>query len=194
MKIINKTHYDTEALRKLMTSCVREVRRVEGKSWNLRTQDIYIRYKRKGQYWVGGYAYYDSKCIVMKVPKTWTPDPGQDSYHQDFSWKFADTFIHEIGHNLGYKHRRVEGNKLLCTIEHRYQDWLKANIDSTRFPLPVKGKEKTKKEDVLAKRYQKSLKAQIKAQRRFKLAKTLLGKWTAKVKYYEKSYQFAKPK
>jgi hypothetical protein len=197
MKITNKTHYDTESLRRLFTACLQEVQKTE-KNPVISHPKVTVVYKRGGQSWVGGYAYYNSGTIKMKLPKAWKARIGlyittlDSESFQDFSRKIADTFIHELGHCIGIHHKRTPDMWGLQTIERAYQGWLKENVDSARFPIPIQEKPKASKEDLTAKRYTKALGGLNRASRRLKRAQTLFKKWTAKVRYYERSQARAK--
>jgi hypothetical protein len=179
MKIVNETRYDTKTLRKIGALCLAEFARRE-RTNKKRARSYKIVFKtHKGQGWVGGYAYYNSKWLTVKLPLKY------DRTRFTFVQSVADVIFHEIGHCLGIRHRLNRGRKH-DTIESEYEDWIRETFDSS-WELPLEEKKKKEKQDVQLVRFAKAKTNAERAMSRYKRAKNLLDKWNSKVKYYEKA-------
>ena len=183
MKIINETDWDTKNLKKIFLLCLNKVRKVEGRyKTAFDCPKVYIRYNRR-HWWIGGYAYYHSNVMTIKLPRDanyWDMGNLYGDKKTDFSQTIAATYIHELGHNLGEKHHGG-----INTIEHCFMDWIKQNIGSEKYPIVKRIKVDKPKLDMRVKRYQLALNNFERAETRFKRAKTLWKKWMNKVKYYQ---------
>lgn len=156
MKVTNKTNYDTQYLCKLFIACEKH----EGT--NHKYRQVEVRYNR--YYQVGGYAWYNSRSVVMKLPR-------EDA---DTS-RVAQVYIHEVGHNLGLHHKDMASSFKIDT------SWLvKENIPTKKAKAP---KPKLNITEVRAKHAQKKLDEHLK---KLKREKNLVKKYQRKVKYYEK--------
>lgn len=175
MRIVNKTKWNTKQLRTIFTKCLQEIRKTEDIKW-WRKLTVHVVWHRS--WWVGGYAYYNSTLLIMKMPRKSFTEPVRDGL--DFTQAVADTFIHEFGHCFGIKHGPSRK-----TIEHVYRDWIKATFSNETYPLSLDKAEKVMKENVIVKRYNQAMANCTRAATRVKRAKTIFEKWTRKVKYYE---------
>jgi len=195
MRITNSTSWDSNSLKKLFSKCRQEIVRREGKRGELSKPKVSIIYQRgaRRQDWIGGYAYYNSNVLTMKMPhEKFETTHITDKKVLDFSQCVADTYIHEVGHNLGVHHTSAAGfnNR---TIEHMYRQWVLDNISNEKFPLyKVEPKAIAKpKVDLKQKRYEQALKRLAKAEKEMKSSKRLFDKWRIKVRYYERSFAMA---
>ena len=174
MKVINKTNYDTRYLRSLFIKCEKH----EGTNHKYRNVKVIYGHT----YWVGGYAWYNSHSVVLKLPKRQTIKmtvyhTGEKKISEQgaSSHQVARTYIHEVGHNLGLHHKDMPSS---------------GSIDVSWLPdefIPLK-KAKTLKPkpniiEVRARHAQKKLDEWNKKSAR---AKNLVKKYKRKVKYYEK--------
>ena len=190
MIIKNSTPWRTEDLRKIFNRCVQDVDRVEKPNNQLRKRKEFSldilnsdRFCGKASRW--------RQWIMVKIPR------GMDwnnpiTKNVDF-WKennpkrvFAHIIIHEYYHILGYKYQDKMNYKFDTT-----KQWDVSWVDE----YLIREKEVVKKEvvDIKLLRYQRAIQNLCKAETRFKRAKTLYGKWTAKVKRYEVVYNFKRP-
>jgi hypothetical protein len=174
MKLVNKTDWDSKQLKTIFIKCLQEIRKTEDlKRW--RKLVVYIVWHKS--WWVGGCAYYHSTSLTMKLPRK--PIDGTYRDGMDFVQNIVDIFIHEFGHCLGIKHGPQHKK-----LEHMYRDWIKETFSNEKYPLLIREKKVTK-ENAIVKKYQQAVVNCAKATTRFKRAKTILEKWTRKVKYYE---------
>jgi len=174
MRITNKTNYDTRYLRRLFLTCEKHIFAeylVHGES---KHRHVTVKYHKTD--YVGGYAWYNSASIVMKLPYPESLHLGSIRKKNKVSArKVAQTYLHEVGHNIGLKHNKMKPSR-------------KINVDwwpDESVPLKEKkpAKPKLSITEVRAAKAQKKLDEWQCKQRR---AKTFVKKYQAKVKYYEK--------
>ncbi len=208
MKIENSTRWTTGSLRKIFGACMKELRRREGKTlkpfdrWRIAVVD-------HRTFWVGGYAYYNSTALTLKVPvpdgqrfrrtispiKRWPPKKSEVKIlppDLKFSQEVADVFFHELGHCLGVRHvtarqERVSDGRPFCvgvTIELSFRKWIQEAI--TEDFILVEKITTAPTRDFQIERQLRAVANLKKAETRHKRATTLLKKWRKKVRYYDK--------
>jgi len=181
MKIKNKTAYDTRRLRAVLIACAREVWKREGSHY-IKPKNLHVDvHYHRGASWVGGYAWYNSSSIVLKLPR-----PTRLYRYKEplaFERNVADVFIHELGHCLGIKGHR---NGRHDTHEHLYQDWIAAAVFE---PIGLAEVRQKPKPDLRTQRYEHAKRTAEKHQRNLNRTKTLLKKWQRRVRYYERTMQ-----
>jgi len=156
MKVINKTNYDTRYLRSLFIKCEKH----EGT--NHKYRQVKVIYHKT--YWVGGYAWYNSHSVVMKLP-----------HDKCLTKSVAQTYLHEVGHNLGLHHKEMPSSGSIDV------SWLPNETVPFKKLRPPKPKQSII--EVRTKHAQKKLEEWNKKLVR---AKTFVRKYQRKVKYYEK--------
>jgi hypothetical protein len=156
MKITNKTQYDTRYLRRLFLACENH----EGT--NPKRRHVCVQPKSGGG--VGGYAWYNSHSVVMKLS-------GVKADARDV----AQVYIHEVGHNLGLRHKDMAACK---------------DIQIDFWPdeaVPLKAAKPTKPKPSIVE--QRAAKAEAKLTewtKKLNRAKTYVKKYQRKVRYYQK--------
>lgn len=173
MKLTNKTHFSTAALRKLLTVCLREFRRREVNPWQLDHIEVTVMHGRSK--WIAGRAWINNRFVRMILPKKFT------AYNVDAAQAFARVFIHELGHCVGMRHMKGHAG------EREFKEWIRANIDEERFPLPIAESKRKPKGPLQEKRYLQAVANSKRAETRLKRAQTLAKKWRTKVRYYERA-------
>jgi len=130
---------------------------------------------------VGGYAWYNSSSVVMKLPRykvesliNYHTKEKTTSITVASAHRVAQVYIHEVGHNLGLHHRDMQSS---CIIDVSW--WPNEDIPIRQMIV----KSKPNIIEVRAAKAQKKLDEWLKKSKR---AKTLVKKYAAKVKYYEK--------
>ena len=207
MRIENSTRWTTRSLRKIFGACMKELRRREGKTlkpfdrWRIAVVD-------HRTYWVGGYAYYNTTALTLKLPvpdgqrfkrtnstiKSWPPKKSEVTIlppDLKFSREVADVFFHELGHCLGVAHstapqRRVRDDRAVClgvTIELSFREWIQEAI--TEDFILVEKITTAPRRDFQVERYLRAVANLKRAETRHRRATTLLKKWRKKVRYYE---------
>jgi len=173
MKVINKTDYDTRYLRSLFIKCEKH----EGTNHKYRNVKVIYAHT----YWVGGYAWYNSRSVVMKLPKRRTIKmtnyhPGDKKIEVGVSnQRIAQTYIHEVGHNLGLHHKDMPRSSTIDV------SWLPDEF------IPLKKSKAAKpKPNIVEVRAIKAQKKFDEWSKKLARAKTFVKKYRAKVKYYER--------
>ncbi len=158
MKVINNTNYDTRYLRSLFIKCEKH----EGTNYKYRQVTI----KSNSSTWrIGGYAWYNSGSIVIKLPKK-----------EANIRRIAQVYIHEVGHNLGLHHKDMPFSNAIDV------SWLPLDVNA-----PFKKSEAQKpKPNIIEVRATKAQKKLDEWTKKMSRAKTFVKKYRTKVKYYEK--------
>jgi len=170
MRIENRTHWSTRNLKSFVVKvCDREMVTPEYRK-RLRVTFNYA--KRIGaDYWVGGYATYNSHYMTIHLPK--------DKVHKR---GLAHTIAHEMAHNHGVRHRSMHG-----PLYGYAPGWEELYAWADELPLekkaPVVPAKPTKLQAAQAKLA--GARAALKAwETKKKLAMTKTQKWKDKVYYY----------
>ena len=182
MIVKNETNWNTEQLKNIFQLCFNKVKETE--KWKFKTLTVKVKNHRR--YWVGGYAYYNSNFIAIKMPSLALLEKEKVKWDCnytgfDLSRKVADTFLHEIGHCLGIHHHNKDAGERL------YQDWIKQNISVETHPLSVIANEPPiDKAIILKRKYDTATQNLKKAATRMKRAETIYKKWDRRVRHYGK--------
>ena len=165
MKVINKTHWRTDQLTKLL----HEVAKLELDPEKKKNIIVTFKYSR-GRH--SGYAYIGGQNAVIRVPKAGPVNVVH------LAWVIA----HEFAHLRGLRHREMRGSKYMWAGRH-YFDW------AGTYPIEKKpAKEKPKAADVQDVRYKRVLELKKAWQTKLKRAQTAIKKLNAKQKYYERAF------
>lgn len=184
MKILNKTYYETNSLRKLFTRCLKEQSKIEGEllDWQKKKLTVHIGYSRAkdNRSYVSGKAIVNGKTIWMFIPKDITRDLAAFAFvpanTKPLVRDIAYVFLHELGHIRGFMHRKM----------YRQTFIEMANSFAHEFSIKIKAPIVKQKEDVQVKRYHHVLKVLTEKQTIFKRLQKQIQKYTVKKKYYEK--------
>jgi hypothetical protein len=165
MKIINKTDWRTDDLRRIISRVARDELNAEHR----RCMRVVIGYSRRNRY--TGYAWYNSNDAVLRV--------GRDSVDPI---KLALLAAHELAHCRGTKHRDMHTRRYDFREEYReYYAWA---VD-----MSIRKKEPKKKQTREEKTSKKLVRAaaQVRVwETKVKRATTWLKKWKRRVKSLEK--------
>ena len=176
MKIINKTDYDTIALRKIFTEVIRRDNKHEGKipSLSMRLMHVYINYQKTDDRYYRGRAKvgldYGIPFIKLWIPRR-DPDPRY----------IASLFEHEFHHVRGYEHSAYTKSERKGLLIEPFE-WASA------YSIPVKDKKEKPKKDHVRTRFDHAVKMLDKYEHALARTLKLAKKWKKKVDYYEKKY------
>lgn len=178
MKVKNETDYLTKDLKKIFTRLAWAVHRKENSYYsNPAYLEVRIIYQNRNHgVWVGGWAWLRSNSIQIEMPR---PEYLKENDLMAVPKELGKTFVHELGHCIGLKkhHNRK-------TIEPYFEK----EIEEATKDVVLRFKEvkEKPKQDIQILRWERAKANLERALTRFARAKTLLKKWTKKVKYYEK--------
>lgn len=161
MKVKNHTNYDTRYLRRLFIVCEKH----EGTDYCYR--EVEVLNKKGGG--VSGRAWVSSRYVNMYLPS------GRGPEHSLKSHSIAQVYIHEVGHNLGLRH------KDMGSVSSIDVSWL---VDE---PIPIKKSKPPKpKPNIVEVRATHAQAMLDKWQKKMNRAKTFVKKYQQKVRYYDK--------
>ncbi len=180
MKVVNKTGYDTGALRKFFRAGLKDI----GAELDKKITVVYSHGTRHG-----GWAYYpcgdqlQGRTIRLTIPK----DPANLDLKE-----LALTFEHEAYHTLGLRHADMDEETKLCKgPKPAWAEGLEIPFHALEV-APLSGP--VPKEERIARREAHARKLAERWARRLKTAQKQLKKWEAKVRYYERTYHPAAAK
>ena len=141
MKIINKTQWDTRALRKVFTAVYRESVKYDGKhDWRLKITVVYAR----GWGGYSGCAYLNSGTMRIRLPK-----PGNLRGETLDIFNLAHLFEHELAHCRGQNHDtmgKLNNWKFAVAEEYPY-------LDPQTHAVPLKAEKPKIRRDVQVDRH-----------------------------------------
>lgn len=171
MKIINYTNWKTENIRIIL-------RIVAAKELDpdqiKRLQITLVNVNRRHNNWVGGYAWYHSNRMVLKLPKRGPIDPCE----------LAKVAAHEMAHTHGMKHRDMKGSRRYTNTE----GWRELYAWAAEYPIEQKPEPaKPTLADKRLKKLEAAQSALLRWQRKAKLANTKMKKYKLTIKRIEKA-------
>jgi len=198
IKIDNKTDYDTVWLRKIFNRSKKMAeRRLRKHHLPIERLRADVVYGQSLTNWTGGYAYYHSNYMKLKlmrppekmIIRNWyCPTLKEDRVKamKGMAKSVAEVFIHELYHCYGYKHEDKEMflPRKKIWIEYTYNyDWTeKYPVQfKTEKPKPVKPKI-----DIQVVRYQRVLELLKEKHNKLKRIQNQIKKYMNKKRYYEK--------
>lgn len=180
MKVINKTHWDTLDLKKVLIRALDEDDKVEGKYEYRSYLEVTISYSKGYPSWVvkryqeqnkelpirkrySGNAWVNGTRMTLRVPR------------EEFNVEhFVEVFIHEMSHIRGIRSHRAIG-----TVEDEDLKWTK-NYSVRQKEAKVKPKP-----DLQLRRYEHVLEMLKAKKSQLKRLQNQIKKWNQKRKYYE---------
>jgi hypothetical protein len=172
MRIVNKTKWCTEDLRRVFVKCC-EVRGVDQSRYVVEV----VSARGRALHGLGSYT---RPWVRMKVPPKFERFGAVGEVVEVLDhlpeWameSLAKIFLHEVDHTLGLQHRDM------ADLWEFTVDWVKEYSVGRE---PVKEKPKV---DLVVKRSEHAQKMLARHQKVLKRTQTLVSKWKAKVRYYE---------
>lgn len=167
MKILNKTHWNSEQIKALLYAVARQ-EQLPGDF--TRRLHCTIKYRRNGGY--GGSAFYNSHYMKLKMPRTGPVD----------SVTVAKIMAHEMAHCQGVKHRQMHGPRYSWEDGWR-EIWAMAN----NYTIEAKAVVANERSLTTSSDQMEKCRLMIgKWERKAQLAKTYIKKWSRRLAYYEK--------
>ena len=181
MKITNKTNLNT----KLLGAFIRKVaEREQLTNDEIDKFNVRIIYRRQSRRWekdhTGGHAWLKTWTFCLKVPKDIMPDKPC----------LAHTIAHELAHCQGVCHGSAMNNPQYGWREGWKEYWKWTEELPLSFNAPEE-KSKLVGNALILKRLEHCQVVFAEWERKTRLAKTKLRKWSQKVKYYERQLQKA---
>lgn len=170
MKLINRTPYDTRALRRIITAVHRILAKTEGRlaTWRYLRITVETRRARWNEGAVSGWASYSGTRMMLRLP--------HPRRHHVGAHRVAWLAEHELHHAYGRRHGH---------FSEELPEWWRQHVGSD--PLPLKPTKTRPPRDLVAERRQKAERLLRQWERRLKLAQTKVRHYRKKVRYYERS-------
>jgi len=104
----NETHLVTKDLKRFIKRCLEEFNKYYFVKHAYRNKlNISVVYKKLDNY-IGGYAYYNSRTIQIKIPKDFKQiDSTLSGRQYSYIFEFAQTMFHELEHCEGKYHKEM---------------------------------------------------------------------------------------
>ena len=181
LKMHNKTEWSGRELRKLFLAALK----AEGAGNAKRCYNIHVEYRTSPCYTLGvtGMARLDGSTIWMYLPTPARlashlyPSSAEPCYEtkDKFVKQVAKVFVHELGHNLGLKHKEM------VRVSSIDVSWSAGMVLTHKRPAP-----KVKK-DLQVVRSENAKRHLAEHEKKLKREQGLVRKWRKKVRYYEKA-------
>lgn len=184
MKIINKTHWNTKSIHKLIAETLKRSNKIEGVFKRRKYLEIEIVYSKKRQgdfskpeHHFTGNATYNGNHMKLRIPRD-----------KIDSRVFARVFDHELYHLRGWHHNKlgVIGGRFLDVKNLEKDNWALEFSITLNEEEPKPNIEKSKsKIDLQLKKYNHVLTLLKDKKSKLKRLQTQINKWTQKRRYYE---------
>ncbi len=173
LSLTNRSHWDTEDLRRIITAGL-DARVGAWTSWS-----VTVKTARGGH--IRGWAWLHTTRLQLTIPR---PLNEESVLSHDSVITLARVLLHEIDHNLGLGHRAM------CKWYKIDVPWAEKLLAEG---LQIHCKEAAPKivVDVRLKRSEHARAMLVRHERALKRQQTIVRRWRAKVKYYERSFQKA---
>lgn len=181
MKVINKTNWDTNDLKRVLTKALDEDDKVEGKYKYRNYLKITISYSRGWPSWA--IKHYKKQNKVLPVREiysgsAWVKGTGmtlrvpREKFNVEW---FVRIFIHEMSHIRGIRSHRAIG-----TVKDEDLEWTK------KYSVTQKEARVKPKVDLQLKRYNHVIGMIEQKEKILKRLRNQIKKWNTKKRYYEK--------
>jgi len=177
MKVVNETHWRTDHLRRFLYAVGREELEPE----DLRRLHVRVIYGRGRHYRygsTGGYAWYNSTQMVLKMP--------QEIVISYTRRSLAMTIAHEMAHCRGMQHRDMRDSPRYSFVDGWWERYAWANDLPLEKKAPKKKKPRLTGEALAAERAEHFRGLLAQWETRAKRAATAIKKYRAKIRYYER--------
>jgi hypothetical protein len=171
VRIMNKTEWHTENLRKILQRVAeKELDPEQIKALHVTIVTVH----RRGQQWISGYAWPHSNSMVIKLPSKGPID----------SVELAHVAAHEMAHTHGMLHSDMKGCRRYAWVK----GWEELYAWAAEFPVEKRAaRPKPSLDQKRQVRLEQAQKALARWQRKAKLAATKIRKYKTAVKRVEKT-------
>lgn len=168
MKLINRTRYDTRALRRIVTAVHGVMAKTEGRLPTWRTLRVHVETGRpKYHEWaISGRADLNGGWVLLRLPRP-------DRHHVSAN-RLAWLVEHELYHAYGRRHG---------TFREESPEWWTQHVGCDPVPL----RRPPAPRDVVGERRLRAERLLRKWERRLKLARTKVRQYQKQVRYYERA-------
>lgn len=188
LTIHNKTDYRKDDLRKITLACMKHLGIDPDKR-----HVAHFEHRRSTRHYISGYAYLNTGSFWIKIPKrlayyekgAWNPTKvAHDALPAKIVRYLAAVIMHELQHCMGFNH-----DEMANIYDDAYTadcPWI-ADMQVRRAGLERKAANPVDNREATARRRLAQAEERIKnLASQTKRANTILKKWRAKVKYYDK--------
>lgn len=192
LAIDNRTHYSTQSLRAFLTAAILSEGDPE-RAYKVTVTSI----RRNGGWWTSGYAYYHSGTFRLRLPTRDEHGGLLAGLPKRSLRDAAVTTVHELMHCRGLRHRDMPAGMKRCGGSDYPTPWLHDGLQivaSKTQPAEHAAAGQTTEERraaLLRRREEKAAAMLVRWQRRLRLARTKVRRYSLSVRRYERRRQAA---
>lgn len=193
LKIVNRTHYSWQSLRAFLSAAILADGDPE-RAYTVTVTSI----RRRGGWWTSGYAYYHSGTVRLRLPTRDASGNLLAVLPERSLRDAAVTTVHELMHCRGLRHRDMPAGMKRCGGSDYPTPWLHDGLQivagktqPAEHAAAAGQTPEDRRAALLRRREEKAAAMLARWQRRLRLARTKVRRYSLSVRRYERRRQAA---